>query len=40
MSVGLEGGACRKCWEAFETAGLVMKDGDRGRSHESMEPGR
>jgi hypothetical protein len=40
VSVGLEGAACSECWEAFEAAGLVMKDGERGLSHESMEPGR
>jgi hypothetical protein len=40
VSVGLEGAACCDCWEAFETPGLVMKDGERGLSHESIEPGR
>ncbi len=40
MSVGLEGAACLKCWEVVAPARLLMKDGERGRSHESMEPGR
>jgi len=43
VSVGLEGTwwwECCEYWEVGEMEHLVTKDGERGRSQESIEPGR